>query len=334
MTTASSSAVMPADWLRPLGTTGLQVSAVCAGGSPLGSMPEIYGHDLAHDDGVAMVRAVLDSPVRWIDTANGYSDGESERRIGAGLAAAGGLPPDFLVATKVDAAGRDYSGDRVRASVAESRQRLGLDELPLVYLHDPEFHDFAELTAPGGAVDALVALREEGAVGHIGLAGGDTREMARYLELAATRYGGRGFEVVLVHNRWTLVDHSAADLIDQAERLGVAVVNAAIYGGGILANPNGDQQTYGYRPALPETLKAIAALEQSCHEAGTDLATAALQASVHDPRISATIVGMSRPARLQKVVRAVSTELPPGLLDHLAELLPDRHVWLDVQDRS
>lgn len=314
------------DWVRPLGSTGLRVSAVCAGGSPLGSMPENYGHELSAADGIAMVGAILDSPIRWIDTSNGYSDGESERRIGAGLAAYGGLPDDFLIATKVDAKGQDYSGARVRASVAESKDRLGLDELPLVYLHDPEWHDFNELSAPGGAVATLMALRDEGEIGHVGLAGGNVHEMSRYLALG-------GFEVLLVHNRWTLVDHSAADLLDQAEDLGVAVVNAAIYGGGILANPSGSRN-YGYRPGTPETLKAIDTMEQACHEAGTDLATAALQASVRDPRISATIVGMSRPSRLTKIVDGLSTELPAELFDLLGDLLPEQHNWLDFQKET
>src|SRR5450759_278231 len=103
-------------WMRPLGSTGLQVSAVCAGGSPLGSMPRLYGRDVSADEGVATVRGVLQSPIRFIDTSNGYSDGESERRIGAAIAASGALPGGFVVATKVDARGRDYSGDRVRAS--------------------------------------------------------------------------------------------------------------------------------------------------------------------------------------------------------------------------
>ncbi|MGI3786826.1 MAG: aldo/keto reductase, partial [Janthinobacterium lividum] len=305
-----------------LGGTGLAVSAVCLGGSPIGSMPAVFGRDLSYDDGVALVRSALTSPVRWIDTANGYSDGESERRIGAGITAAGGLPADFLVATKVDARGSDYSGKRVRASVAESKERLGLPFLPLVYLHDPEQHDFEEISRPGGAVETLMALRAEGEIGHVGLAGGDVHQMARYLALG-------GFEVLLVHNRWTLVDHSAVDLLTQAEEAGVAVVNAAIYGGGIVAKPSGGSRSYGYRPASPDTLAAIAGMDRISRDFGTDLATAALQASVRDPRITATVVGMSHPARLDALVASLDTELPPEFFDRLAELLPAAQNWLD-----
>jgi len=196
--------------------------------------------------------------------------------------------------------------------------------LPLVYLHDPEAHDFADLSSPGGAVETLRALQQEGVVGHLGLAGGDVHEMARYLDLG-------GFEVLLVHNRWTLVDHSAEALIEQARSQGTAVVNAAIYGGGILADPGGGSTTYGYRPASRDTLRAIAAMDELCREAGTTLRTAALQASVHDPRITTTVIGFSKPSRLDSILDGLRAELPPGLFDELAELLPASHHWLDFQ---
>ena len=158
----------------------------------------------------------------------------------------GGVPRDFLVVTKVDARGRDYSAARVRASVAESRDRLGMAALPLVHLHDPENFDFDEIAAPGGAVDALVALKESGEVGSIGLAGGRVQEMARYLALGV-------FDVLLVHNRWTLLDRSAGALIAEALDRGMGILNAAVYGGGILA-PARPDRTAG--PARPPTATA------------------------------------------------------------------------------
>ncbi len=307
------------DWLRPLGSTALTVSAVCAGGALLAGMPEVFGYDVTRAEAVTVVRSVFDSPLRWIDTSNGYGDGESERRIGQALADHGGLPEDFLVATKVDAAGKDYSGARVRASVAESKQRLGLEQLPLVYLHDPEFHDFDSMR---DAVDTLMALRDEGEIGHVGLAGGNVRELSRYLDLG-------GFEVVLVHNRWSLVDHSAAPLIEQALSQGIAVVNAAIYGGGILANPSGGSRKYGYRDAPAATLEAVAAMDKACRDHGIDLATAALQHSVNDPRISGTVIGFSKPVRLEQLIISLETEIPAELANRLAELMPDKQHWLE-----
>ena len=326
-------------WIRPLGDTGLSLSAVCVGASPLGSMPRLYGHEVSTDEGMATVRAALDSPIRCIDTSNGYSDGESERRIGAAVAAAGGLPEDFLVMTKVDPRGDDYSGARVRASVDESRERLGLDRLPLVHLHDPERFDIAELTAPGGAVDTLVRLKESGVVGSIGVAGGRVQEIARYLALGV-------FDVLLVHNRWTLLDRSAGDLITAAVDRGMGVLNAAVYGGGLLAAPPTARPaspgttprtapetapaTYGYRPAPPETLDAVAAMQRVCAEHGTDLRTAALQFSLRDPRFASTVVGMSKPGRIADTLAAASQDLPDALWDELEALLPPERVWLDA----
>ncbi|TDD59903.1 aldo/keto reductase [Kribbella antibiotica] len=306
--------------LRPLGNTGLTVSSVCAGGSGLGSMPDVFGYDVPVRQAVDVVLRIFDSPLTWIDTSNGYSDGESERRIGQAIREYGGLPEGFLVATKVDALGADYSGPRVRASVAESKERLGLDDLPLVYLHDPEFHDFESMRE---AVDTLLQLRADGEIGHVGLAGGSPTELTRYLDLG-------GFEVLLVHNRWSLVDHSAGTLIERARSDGLGVVNAAVYGGGILANPQGATK-YGYRDAPPAVLRAVAGMDAACREYGIDLATAALRHSVDTPAITGTVVGITKPARVDALSTALDAELPAELVDRLDELRPDPQYWLDLK---
>lgn len=310
-------------WMRPLPGTGLTVSAVALGGGPLGSMPDLFGQEVSPERGIDTVRAVLHSPVRFVDTSNGYSGGESERRIGAALTAAGGVPDGVVVATKVDPDGADYSGERVRRSVDESRERLGMDHLPLVHLHDPEFHEFDDLTGPGGAVEALVELREQGVVGAVGLAGGRVQEMARYLALDV-------FDVLLVHNRWTLVDRSAGALLDEAAQRGMGVLNAAVYGGGILAHQHGGPTTYGYRPAPEPVLAAVARMRDVCAAHGTDLRTAALQFSLRDERFAATIVGMSRPERVEQTLATAAVPLPDDLFAELEAHVPPPACWLDA----
>ena len=286
-------------------------------------MPENFGYEVSEAQGVELVEAILDSPIRFLDTSNGYSGGASERRIGAAIKRHGGLPPDFVVATKVDALGSDYSGARVEQSIKESRERLGIEALPLVYLHDPEFHDFDYMTAPGGAVDTLVRLHQDGEIGAIGLAGGQVQVMERYVALSV-------FQVLLVHNRWTLVDRSAEKIITQATNAGMAVMNAAIYGGGILANPRGGSTSYGYRPAPTETLTAITAMADVCDRYGTNLATAALQASLRDELITSTIVGFSKLSRLHDLLAAADTVLPEPFWTEIASLMPLRSAWLDA----
>jgi D-threo-aldose 1-dehydrogenase len=197
--------------------------------------------------------------------------------------------------------------------------------LKVVHLHDPEFHDFAQLTSRDGAVAALVDARDRGEIEHIGLAGGNVHEIRRYLDLGV-------FEVLLVHNRWTLVDRSAGDLIEAALDRGMGVVNAAVLGGGILADRKGTSTQYGYRPASGELLRAIAEMRQVCERYGTDLATAAIRFSTRDPRLATTIVGISRPERIEATVAAATADLPDDFWSELEELLPDRTSWLDYRD--
>jgi D-threo-aldose 1-dehydrogenase len=311
--------MMPGDpsWLRPLGTTGLTVSALALGASPLGNTPGSAGREAA----VELISRVLDSPIRVIDTANGYGDGESERRIAAAVRAKGGLPPDVLIATKVDPRHGDYSGERVRESVRESKERLGLSELPLVYLHDPEVADFGDLTGPGGAVETLVRLRDQGDVGSIGLAGGAIPLMRRYLALDV-------FDVLLIHNRWTLVDRSATPILAEAQERGVAIANAAIYGGGILADP-ARFETYAYRAASAAVLSAVQRLDALCRRWGTELRTAALQFSLRDPRFATTVVGLSRPDRLEGLLADAAAELPEAFWQEAEGMLPAPEHWLE-----
>ena len=307
---------------RPLGGTGLQVTPVCVGGAPLGSMPENFGYEVSAERGVRTARRVLDGPFNFLDTAAGYSNGESERRIGAALAQAGGLPEGFVLATKVDPDGEtsDFSGAQVRRSAEGSLERLGLERLQLLYLHDPEVISFADGMAPGGPVEELVRLKQEGMVEHLGVAGGPVELMARYLRTGE-------FEVLITHNRWTLVDRSAGDLMDEAVELGIGVVNGAPFGGGILAKGSGACNTYAYAPADGEVLRLIRAMEAACAEHGVPLVAAALQFSLRDPRITSTIIGISHPERVDETVRLASLHIPQRLWDELGPLAAPRELW-------
>ena len=316
---------MTRGWYRRIGRTPLVTSTIIAGASPLGSMPDLYGYDVGESAAVDFVSALLRSPIRAIDTSNNYGAGTSERRIGKAIDLAGGVPDDFSVITKVDRAGDDFSGARVRESFRESMDRLGVETVPLLFLHDPDAFDFGYMASTGGAVDALVQLRDEGRAGAIGVATGDTRLLHRYLDLVV-------FDVILSHNRFTLVDRSADELFTRAVELGVGVLNAAVYGGGILARP-GESTTYSYRPASRELLEAITAMDAVCARAGFDLATAALQFSLRDPRVDATVVGITREPRISSLIASAGVDIPDAVWDELERLVPPAATWLDARDR-
>ena len=295
---------------RPLGPTGLDVTGICVGAAPLGSMPADYG-EVGAEQGIAVARRALAGPFNFLDTANTYGDGRSERRIGVALRDAGGVPDGFVLATKVDRdASGDFSGARVRRSLEESFHRLGISRAQLVYLHDPEHISFAEGMAPGGPVEALVALRDEGLIQHLGVAGGPIDLLLEYVDTGV-------FEVVLTHNRFTLVDRTADPLLDAAAARGLAAVNAAPYGGGVLAKGPEGRPTYGYAPLTPEARTRIVALAATCERHAVGLAAVALQHSLRDPRIASTVVGVSRPERLDELERLARVPVPDELWEAL-----------------
>jgi D-threo-aldose 1-dehydrogenase len=302
--------------LRPLGATGLEVTPVCLGCGVLGGMPGIFGYDVSADRGVATVRRALDSPVTFLDTSAGYSDGESERRVGAALRARGGLPDGYVLATKVDPdpTTRDYSGAQVHRCAAQSLQRLGLERFQLLYLHDPEVIGYDAAMAPGGPVEALVELRKSGVAAHLGVAGGPIDLLSRFVATGL-------FEVVLTHNRYTLVDQAAEPLLDQAAAAGVAVVNAAPFGGGILAKGPDAVAKYAYREADSGVLARVRAMRDRCTDHDVPLGAAALQYSLREPRIASTVVGVSQPARVDQTVAWATWPIPDELWQELDPLL-------------
>jgi D-threo-aldose 1-dehydrogenase len=320
-----TTAVTPssADWLRPLGTTGLVVSAIAAGGGPIVGMPELFGYDVPERQGIDLVRDTLRSPIRVIDTANGYSNGKSEQRIGDAVRESGGLPAGVLVATKVDARDGDYSGKRIRDSIRESQDRLGWETFPLVQLHDPEFHPDAGFDLPGGAIEALLQLREEGVIQHLGVAGGHVPTMHRMLDSGA-------FEVILTHSRLTLLDRSADELVDRAVDGGLGVMNAAVLGGGLLAS-RGAKPLYGFRPARPEILAAAKSMHDLADELGVSLADAAVQHSLRDSRVDVTVVGFSKPARLSSLLASLEQPIDDEFWRRVDALRPSPGLWLDAE---
>ncbi|MEU7877788.1 aldo/keto reductase [Microbispora bryophytorum] len=310
---------------RPFGRTGLAVTPICVGTSPLASMPGLYGYEVGEQRARATVEAVFDGPFNFLDTSNNYGGGSAERRIGAVVRQRGGVPAGFVLATKVDADPDtgDFSGERVRRSAEESLERLGVGNVPLLYLHDPEFHiTFEEAMSPGGAVEALVALRDAGVADHIGIAGGPVGLLRRYVATGV-------FDAVISHNRWTLVNREADPLLDEARERGVAFVNGAPYGGGMLVKGPDAQPRYAYRDTGESVRNAVRAMRRVCDAHGVPLAAAALQFSLRDPRVTSTIVGVSEPERLAETLSLAAAPIPPALWDELDRHLPSPAAWLD-----
>lgn len=297
---------------RAYGGTGLEVTPLCIGCAPLGDMPQTFAYSVSESDALATMRAIFNSPINFIDTAASYGDGESERRIGLVLKELGGLPAGTVLATKADRDlhSGDFSGGQMRRSVERSLRLLGLDRLQVVYLHDPEHTTFENAMAPGGAVETLLSLKGEGLIEHVGLAGGPIDMSIRYVETGA-------FEAVITHNRYTLLNRSAEPLLELASRRGLAVVNAAPYGSGILAKGPDAYPRYAYQDAPAEMVDRVRRMADICRRYNVALAAAALQFSLRDPRIVSTIVGMSRPERVAQTLELARQPVPDALWPEL-----------------
>lgn len=284
---------------RRIGETGVEVTPIMFGTSGLGSMPDTYGYSVDEDRALSTIRAIFDGPVNCLDTSNNYGFGESERRIGAVIRERGGLPPGFAISTKLDRdmETRHFTASRARRSLEESLQRLGVDKIQLLHLHDPEHCvDLKEITGKGGALEEMVKMKEEGLADAIGLAMGKVDMMFDILKQ------GWPFDTIINHNRYTLLNRNADEMFTWAHEKGIAVFNAAPYASGVLAKGSDKMPLIAYVPASEADLEPVRAIEAACSRHGIATGPAALQFSMQDPRIASTVVGVTKPERVAETL--------------------------------
>lgn len=299
-----------------LGRTGLTASAIGFGTSGLGSMPETYGYGVDEERARATLRAIFAGPANFLDTSRNYGLGRSEERIGAVIREMGGLPEGFVISTKLDRYGETgrFDAAQARRSLEESLKALGLDRVHLLHLHDPEHaSSLAEITGPGGAIAELFRMRDEGLTQAVGLAAGRVDVMTPMLR-------DWDFDALITHNRFTLVNRNAEAMIDFARSRGTAVLNAAPYASGVLAKGADLYPRIAYQEASDAALDPVRRVEAACARHGVPPGAAALQFSMRDPRITATICGVSRPERVEETLRWARWPIPQALWDELASL--------------
>lgn len=286
---------------RRLGRTDVRVTELGFGAAALGNL---YA-PVADEDARAAVDAAWDAGVRYFDTAPHYGLGLSERRLGAALR---DRPRDeVVVSTKVgrllvdnpaptgtdmahlfdvpdDLVRRlDYSADGVRRSLEASLQRLGLDRVDVLLVHDPDEHLDQAIAE---ALPALVKLREQGVVGAVGVGMNQWQALQRCVDEADV-------DVVMVAGRWTLVDRSAEPLLELAQQRGVSVLAAAAYNSGLLAGDwPADDARFDYGPAPAPLIAQARGWATRAQAAGVTLPDLALQFPLRHPASAAVVVGL------------------------------------------
>jgi D-threo-aldose 1-dehydrogenase len=300
-----------------IGETGVEVTPIMFGTSGLGNMPDTYGYEVGEERALETIRAIFDGPVNCLDTSNNYGFGESERRIGMVVRERGGLPDGFVISTKLDRdmeTGR-FDAARARRSLEESLERLGVDRVQVLHLHDPEHSaSLDEITGKGGALDELVKIKEEGLADAIGLA------MGRVDMMFAILKEGWPFDAIISHNRYTLLNRAADEMFHWAREKGIAILNAAPYASGVLAKGSDKMPMISYVPADEAALEPVRAIEAAAAAHGVGTGPVALQFSMKDKRIASTIVGVTRPERVAETLAWAETEIPQDMWVALAGL--------------
>ena len=326
---------------RPLGRTGIKVSVVAFGAGPVPALLTA-GDDTQQ---VGVVRRAIERGINWFDTAATYGGGQSEKSLGAALAAVG-APDDVRIATKVRLVDDQVEriGESVKASVTASLKRLGRERVALLQLHNsvtvrqgdqPTSLTPAHVLAPGGVLEAMHDLKREGLVEHLGLTGlGDPQALGELVDTG---------QFATVQIPYNLVNPSAGEdvgggfaetnygnLIARCARQGMGVFAIRVLAGGALVErePSPYTLTTKFFPLdLYERDRQRAAvlrqvLDGERQSADESMAGTAVRYALSHTQVTSAIVGFSDTEQVDEIVAAADRgPLEPDLLARLRNAL-------------
>ncbi|MDB4250196.1 aldo/keto reductase [Candidatus Pelagibacter sp.] len=296
--------------------TGLEVTELSFGTSSLGSMPDTYGYEVSENRAQKTLNRFFQGPVNMLDTSRNYAMGESEKRIGKAIKENGGWPNGFLLSTKLDRNMDTLVLDknRVRESLEESLKTLNVDSVDILFLHDPEYaKDITDITKKDGAMDELFKIKNEGLAKAAGVAMGKVDIMFPLLK-------NWDFDVIINHNRYTLLNREANEMYDYASSKNIAIFNAAPYAGGVLAKGPDNFKKITYQDATEEKLAPAREFEKVCKKYNVELGAAALQFSLRDNRITSTICGVTSVESIEKNLAWANTNIPEEFWNEVLKL--------------
>jgi D-threo-aldose 1-dehydrogenase len=307
-----------------VGATELFVPRIGLGTAALGN----FLVPMTDDEAVWVIRYALAAGIRYIDTAPLYGHGLAEQRVARAISSwpreelvlstkvgrllREGAPPDESqyhdgesLYRDVPAAGPvwDFTENGIRASVAESAQRVGVERFDMLHMHDPDDH-YAEASTTG--YQALDSLRREGSVPAIGAGMNHTEiqtQLVRHCDL----------DVVLVAGRYTLLDQTAMDeLLPACVDRDVSVVIGGVFNSGVLVDPSPGAR-FDYIRASDDVVQRAQLIQKICRLHGVPLPAAALQFPLAHPRVCSVLLGPRTIAELETNLRLLEVDIPPQL---------------------
>lgn len=296
---------------RTLGRTGLDVSVIAFGGSSLGS---VFGQ-IDENEGIRAVHTAIDHGINLIDTAPFYGLTKAETVLGRALRE---IPRDrYLLATKVarygyKAADFDFSADRVRRSVDESLERLGVDYVDFIQVHDMEFGHMDQIIEE--TIPALREVQRAGKTRFVGVSCLPLRLFRQVLDHTEV-------DQIQSYCHYCLNDTSLADRLPLFAERGIAVFNSAPLAMRLLS----DSGPPDWHPAPPAVRACCAEAAAWCRERGASLSKLALQFAVAREDIPTHIVGTASPGRVLQNIKDIEDPLDQELLDGVLAILQPVH---------
>ena len=299
---------------REIGKTGMLVSALSFGASSLGGV----FHSVRETDAIAAVHAAVDGGINFIDVSPYYGHYKAETVLGKALRE---IPRDrYYLSTKVGRYGKDgvnswdYSAKRATQSVYESMERLGIDHIDLINVHDIEFADLRQVASE--TLPALVELREKGLVSHVGI----TDLQPENIRWVIENVPAGTVESVLCFCHYSLNDDLLTEYLDFFEERGIGVINASPFSMGLLSS----RGVPSWHPAPKPLVDACARAAAHCTAKGYPVEKLAVQYSVGNPRIATTLFSSANPDNVRRNLEYVNAPADPDLVKEVQEIIGDQ----------
>jgi aryl-alcohol dehydrogenase-like predicted oxidoreductase len=297
-----------------IGKTGMKVSSLGFGASSLGGV----FHDLKEKQGIEAVFTAIESGINFIDVSPYYGYYKAETVLGKALK---DIERDkYYLSTKVGRYGEngenmwDYSAKRVTASVYESMERLHVDYLDIINVHDIEFADLHQVVDE--TLPALVKLKEEGVVKHVGI----TDLQLENLKWVIDRVPEGTVESVLNFCHYCLCDDKLADFIDYFEQKGVGIVNASPLSMGLLT----ERGVPDWHPAPKSLIEACSRAAEYCKTKNFPIEKLAMQFSVSNDRIATTLFSTTNPENVKKNIDSINEPIDWDLVKEVRDIIGDQ----------
>ena len=302
---------------RDLGQTGMKISHLSFGASSLGSV----FRETNEKESFEAVEAAIEGGINFIDVSPYYGHYKAETVLGKALR---NIPRDkYYLSTKVGRYGKDgvntwdYSAKRVTDSVYESMERLGIDHIDLINVHDIEF----QAALPGGlqkvvdeTLPALFELRDKGVVSHVGITDLQLQNLKWVVERC------EGVESILNFCHYTLNDDALADYAGFFEQHGVGIINASPLSMGLLSQ----RGVPCWHPAPKPLVKACQKAAEYCREQGYPIEKLAVQYAVSNSRIASTLFSSANPDNVRRNIQWANEEPDWDLVDKVKEIIGDQ----------